>query len=70
MSDDSVENVSSGANPGLEVSVDEVEEGAPTWVTTFADLMSLLLTFFVGVFFAFLAEGGDLSGTKTSSCVW
>ena len=47
MSDDSVENVSSGANPGLEVSVDEVEEGAPTWVTTFADLMSLLLTFFV-----------------------
>lgn len=47
MSDDSDENVSSGANPGLEVSVDEVEEGAPTWVTTFADLMSLLLTFFV-----------------------
>ena len=50
MSDDSVENVSSGANPGLEVSVDEVEEGAPTWVTTFADLMSLLLTFFVMLF--------------------
>lgn len=26
---------------------DEVEEGAPAWMATFADLMSLLLTFFV-----------------------
>ena len=24
-----------------------VEEGAPTWIVTFADMMSLLLTFFI-----------------------
>jgi chemotaxis protein MotB len=28
-------------------SEDVIEEGAPSWMTTFADLMSLLLTFFV-----------------------
>ncbi len=27
--------------------VEEEEEGAPEWITTFADLMSLLLTFFI-----------------------
>ena len=26
---------------------EEVEEGAPAWMATFADMMSLLLTFFV-----------------------
>ena len=47
MSEDSNGTESVEAAPALEASVDEVEEGAPGWVTTFADLMSLLLTFFV-----------------------
>ena len=47
MSEESTESESAEAGPALAASVDHVEEGAPTWVTTFADLMSLLLTFFV-----------------------
>ena len=47
MSEDSTESESAQAGPALVAAVDDVEEGAPTWVTTFADLMSLLLTFFV-----------------------
>lgn len=31
----------------MEPEVDEAPAGAPAWVITFADLMSLLLTFFV-----------------------
>ncbi len=35
------------APPEPEERKDEVEEGAPAWTTTFGDLMSLLLTFFI-----------------------
>jgi len=39
------------AGPNLPESVpEEVEEGAPAWVLTFGDLMSLLLTFFILLF--------------------
>ena len=33
-----------------EASPPECDEGAPTWVVTFGDMMSLLLTFFILMF--------------------
>ena len=35
------------AKPGQEAPAEVVEEGAPLWIVTFGDLMSLLLCFFV-----------------------
>src|SRR5262245_58836956 len=35
------------ADEEFRLAVDESEEGAPAWFVSFADLMSLLLTFFV-----------------------
>ena len=33
--------------PGKKRQEDEVEEGAPMWIVTYGDMMSLLLTFFI-----------------------